>query len=177
MKAILLILIVTLLTDNLYAQKKGYKEIQIGATLDSIKALHKYKILPDTTQKNGWLIIGDSLRVFLMDVDHLGVTVDNNHVIKRITLYSKQIVFDDYKDWLWNLKYFINVVNSDVGKLNSNDLSRPSDKDMYFAWSFVDTKTALFLNVPMVDTFATNFKSNYVFAWVEDENNIDDLKF
>jgi hypothetical protein len=176
MRKILLVLIITLLSCNLYAQKKGYKEIQIGSTLDSIQALHKYKISPDT-QKNSWIITGDSLRIFLTDADHLEIGVDDNHIIKRIDLFTKYKNYDNYDDWLSGLKYIINVINSDVGKLNSDDVSRTSSKDMWIAWSFTDTKTALILDVPKVDKFTTDFKGSYSLTWIEDPHNFADQKF
>lgn len=177
MKNLSLILIVAFLTGNLYAQKKGYKEIQIGANLTTITALHKYQIISEKSKRNSWVVTSDSLRMFLMDIDRLEVIVNDSNVIKRISAYPKKTISDNFEDWQYNLKFLINVVNSDVGKLNSANVDRPSDNDLCFAWSFVDTKTVLFLFVPMVDRFATKVNNDYSFVWIEDQKNLADLKF
>ena len=44
MKIILLTLVIALLSNSSYCQKKGCGEIQLGATLSSVKALNHYKL-------------------------------------------------------------------------------------------------------------------------------------
>ena len=176
-KRVLFILIVSLSAGSLFAQKLGYKEIQIGKTLKNIKDLQKYKLTPDTAHNDRWFITGDSLRIFLTDIGHLEITVDKNEVIKWVAAYTKERVFEDYKDWLYELGYLLNVINSDLGKLNSSDVSRPLDSQLSLAWSFTDTKTALSLATKKVDKSIFRLKGNYTLTWAEDPHNMAGLKF
>lgn len=177
LKSVLFILIVSLSAGSLFAQKLGYREIQIGKTLKNIKALHKYKLTPDTAHNNRWFVTGDSLRIFLTDIGHLEITVDKNEVIKWVAAYTKERVFEDCKDWLYELGYLLNVINSDVGKLNSSDVSRPMNSQLLLAWSFTDTKTALLLATKKVDKSIFRLEGNYILTWAEDPNNMAGLKF
>jgi hypothetical protein len=177
MKHAILIIISLLLSSFLYAQKKGYEEIQIGVSLDSIKKLHHYKISEDLTANNTYVVAGDSLRIFLTDIERLEILVSDKNIIKRVTAYTKKKFFSDYNDWLSDLKFILLVINGDVNKLNSSAVARESEKNFVLAWTFVNTKTAILLSAAKVNRDATNFVCNYEITWVEDTQNLADAKF
>ncbi|RYZ98965.1 MAG: hypothetical protein EOP47_18030 [Sphingobacteriaceae bacterium] len=163
--------------DSFYHKRQGYNEFKINKNLSTIINLNKYNIHADTTQKNIWTVTGDSLSVFTMDVDHLNITVDDHNIIKYIAVYTKEITFDNYKDWQSNLNSTLIIVNGDVGKQNSDDLSRRSSKDLLFAWSFQKTQTSVSLKLSKASKLATNIKCNYIFTWREKKKDFLDVKY
>jgi hypothetical protein len=177
MKSTLTLLISVMLCTSLYAQKKGYGEIQIGKSLKAIRALNKYKLFADTSKQNTWVVGNDSLRIFMTDIARLEIRVDKKEIIQTVTAYTADTIFTSYKDWLSSLKYMLNAINADVGKINSDDLSRPSNADFSFAWSFNDTKTALAIKVPKADRSLKWYKGNYTLIWFEDKNNMAGYRY
>ncbi len=177
MKKVLPALVIILSMNNLHAQKRGYEDILLNNNLAIVEASHKYHIHQDITQKDNWIITGDSLMFHSTLVKFIKVNVDKKKIIKTITLHTKEKTFDDSQDWAYDLKYILNDINGDLNKYNSDDLSRPLDRELKFAWSFADTKTALMFFVPKVNPSSVKFSSSYTFIWTEDPQHMADLKF
>jgi hypothetical protein len=176
MKKLLLILIITLLTNCLYAQKNGYEEIHINSKLADLQTLKKYKIFADTTEKNTWIVKGDSLRIFMTDIDRIELNVNKKGVIKRITAYSKPLHFNDYSLWSSYLADLYNYVDTDV-RHKGSEYYEHNPQDQAKVWVIKEAKTALFFKTAKPEHLSKDFVGTYIFWWVEDKNGTADITY
>ncbi len=148
------------------AQKKGYKELQIGANLDSIYSLNHYKILV-SNEKNEYLIKPDGLKICNSDIEGITIQTDDNRIINFVQLFTNAVNYQSWDDWFNHLTNTAKMIVSTVGK--STYENKGGDKFL-LSWVFNDEKTILVFYSNQVSSFETNFQRSYVFIWARNDD-------
>lgn len=163
MKKILLLIVGISATSMLFAQKKGYKEFEVGANLQTINDQGKYSIKISNNKNEYFVRGGDSLRISNMAIDNIYLETDDNFTINEVRIYTKKVLFSNYDLWWANFKGVLDNVVNTVGKFNYTNLGK--EVKIATAWQFSDTQSMLILRTDDAGTFQKDFYSNFLFIW------------
>lgn len=148
-------------------QKKGYRDIELGDNLHTIVNSNHYKIFTSKADSNTFFVLGDTLQVCNIPIDHISIHV-NKMIIDTIELYTKAIMFSSYNEFSENWKNVVFGIVNTVGKASYNNISDYGTNKIW-DWSFEDTQTLLALRYDDTSINNTNFQRGYLLIWIKDK--------
>lgn len=175
MRAVFILTILISVSLNCFAQKTGYKEIQIGKPISVIPENDYQLKAMDATDSNGkhkmYAIYSQNLKMCSEPIEYIAVELNNEYLIKQVKVVTKEFNVKDFQDYLDKLTEKRDCLISNMGKPAKVTLDGAVNENNAIGWSFKEENITFVLLEENMSTFAKNQKRRYAFVWAKNEKS------
>ncbi len=151
-----------------FAQKSGYKELQIGKSIEVVFE-KKYLFKGLKTNANGdyieYIVSSPTFKICDVPVEYVVLNLDDSGIIQMVRLVTKEFNVPNFSALLTGFKKVIDCTSESVGAPQTSITNPKLGESMCMGWYFKEEGIDFIVFEETMSSFDTNQSRKYGFTW------------
>lgn len=157
----ILILVLLFISNIGYAQKLGYKDIEIGKSIGDT-SISKYYFKSSSSDPNRYVALAVGSTFCNITIHAFQVDTDSNKKIKRVILVTRETKYSNRKSLILSFQNTVDCVSNWLGK---PDVADEAGKNLYNAWMFPNEPVAITLMIENMGDGEVDKNASFEIVW------------